>query len=104
MVDVGAQTGSWNLINTSGDKTPVSENVFAARVEHGSLPTAGTYIYSVLANATTTSAAQQLEAWVESIFVVAHSTDALALEVSPAGPYEHLLLAVVFDNNVHLTT
>ena len=103
-MDVGAQTGSWNLINNRADKTPVTENVFAARVEHDSLPTAGTYIYSVLANATTASAEQQLEAWAENIHVVEHSAKALALEVSPAGPYEHLLLAVVFDNNVHLTT
>lgn len=43
-----AQTGTWSSINSGGDSTPVTCNVFSLDLDHGSAVTNGQYAYTVI--------------------------------------------------------
>ena len=47
-----ARTGSWNDINDSGSKQPITKNYVSLAIEHGNKPKNATYSYVVLPNKT----------------------------------------------------
>ena len=48
-VEAGPKTGSWHEVNSdSGDKTPVTDNVFSLFINHGLRPKDSTYAYVVV--------------------------------------------------------
>ncbi|MDB5327556.1 MAG: polysaccharide lyase family 8,polysaccharide lyase family 8, partial [Phycisphaerales bacterium] len=56
------QSGNWDSINTAGTISTVRSNVFSLDLDHGALPTGGSYLYATIPNI----AANQMDTYLAS--------------------------------------
>lgn len=72
------QSGNWDSINASGTISTVRANVFSLDLDHGTLPTAGNYLYAIIPNI----APNQMDAYLAGNPFTVLKNDALAQGVT----------------------
>lgn len=82
-VKAGPRTGHWGLINSTGSTTAITQDVFAAWIDHGAAPASASYEYAVVPGVD----AAAMAAWAAAppVRVLANTADLQAVRDDPRG-------------------